>query len=225
MEPLVLQIYDLMAEALHIDPAVFAASHRRHFSEMRCNYYLASSPAEIANVENAGHSGALPSAAPTQHRISPHKDFTDFTILAPDPAARYPHLQIAARGDQPYRLCPYDEECLAILLGEPMEKWSNGRWFAPLHCVDVPTKPEEMSAKYTMAYFRNPDYETIIAASGQCTARKFPDVSVADHWWGMFERSKRAFGVQFEVGPQGFSAKKLAGGAGAAETPVEAARR
>jgi isopenicillin N synthase-like dioxygenase len=185
-EPLVRTLYDLIAEALGMDAAVFHRTHGRHFSECRCNYYL-----EVVGED----SGVVPPALPGQRRISAHKDFTDFTILAPDPSASYPHLQIAARDGESYRMVPFDETCLTVLLGEPMQKWSNDRWFAPLHRVDLPSKEDEMGAKYTMAYFRNPDYETVIAAPAAAADRVYPDITVQEHWWGMYNRSSKAFGV------------------------------
>lgn len=96
-EPLVLELCDLIAQALGMDAAIFHQTHSRHFSECRCNYYL--------EIENKGSDGVLP-ALPGQRRISAHNHFTDFAILAPDPVAKYPHLQIAARDGETYRLVP-----------------------------------------------------------------------------------------------------------------------
>ena len=76
-----------------------------------------------------------------------------------------------------------------------MQKWSNDRWFAPLHRVDLPQGEEEMGAKYTMAYFRNADYETVIAAPREAGERVYQDITVGEHWWGMYHRSSQAFGV------------------------------
>ena len=76
-----------------------------------------------------------------------------------------------------------------------MQKWSNDRWFAPMHRVDLPRAPEEMGAKHTLAYFRNADYETVIAAPAPEPARVYPDITVGQQWWGMYRRSTKAFGV------------------------------
>ena len=46
-----------------------------------------------------------------------------------------PRTQVASRGDERWRFVPYDDGCFTVLLGEPMQKWSNDRWFAPLHCA------------------------------------------------------------------------------------------
>jgi hypothetical protein len=56
-----------------------------------------------------------------------------------------------------------------------------------------------MGEKYTLAYLRNPDYEAVIAASTLRARRLYPDISVGEHWWGMYNRSKGAFGVKFDV--------------------------
>ena len=196
VEPLVRELYDLIAEALGMDAAVFHHARSRHFSECRCNYYL--------EIEDSGLCG-VPPTLPGQRRISAHKDFTDFTILSPDRAARYPHLQIAARDGESYRLVPYDDTCVTVLLGEPMQKWSNDRWFAPLHRVDVPVREDEMGAKYTMAYFCNPDYETVIAAPVAAAERMYADITVGEHWWGMYHSSRKAFGVDLTSKPSGRS--------------------
>ena len=76
-----------------------------------------------------------------------------------------------------------------------MQKWSNDRWFAPMHRVDLPRAPEEMGAKHTLAYFRNADYETVIAAPAPAPGRVYPDITVGQQWWGMYRRSTKAFGV------------------------------
>ena len=130
MEPLARSLYDLMAEVLGIDAAVFRKAHSRHFSECRCNHYLAvadrsaaGQAAEAVPAKTAHAADAVPAVFVGQRRISAHKDFTDFTILAPDPHAAYAHLQIAARGgdaDASYRMVPYDATCFVVLLGRPV---------------------------------------------------------------------------------------------------------
>jgi len=84
MELLVHQVNELISQALGTDHVMFSAAHRRHFSEVRCNRYIA--PSEGA-------------AIPGQRWISPHKDFTDFSILAPVPGSPHQHLIVAARDD------------------------------------------------------------------------------------------------------------------------------
>eukprot|EP00802_Teleaulax_amphioxeia_P012767 Tamp_12812.p1 GENE.Tamp_12812~~Tamp_12812.p1 ORF type:complete len:159 (+),score=15.48 Tamp_12812:296-772(+) len=151
MEPMVQELYELIAEILDIEASVFRASHRRHFSECRCNYYLASAlQGQEDGAQQGQEDSAQPPTLPGQKRISPHVDFTDFTLLAPDASASYPHLQVAGREGGPWKMVPFDARCLTLLLGEPMQKWSNDRWFAPLHCVDLPRTRQEMGPKYTL---------------------------------------------------------------------------
>ena len=118
----------MMAEALEMPKDSFDSCHERHFSELRCNNYFGSKDSPVEG----------------QRWISAHKDFTDFSILAPDHSYPHPALALAGRDDQidEEDLAPYFSDCFTVVIGQPMQKRSNYRWFAPLHCVPVPKSPE-----------------------------------------------------------------------------------
>ena len=106
-----------------------------HFSELRAVYYPASDVSMPSDPVCAG-----------QHRISPHKDFSLFTILlsgvtTTQKAARHDaHLWLASReGSNTHAteavqrkdlwcplVCP--DQHLLVILGEPMQRWTNDVW-------------------------------------------------------------------------------------------------
>jgi len=56
---------------------------------------------------------------------------------------------------------PFIDGTILINLGELLERWTNGHYKATVHRVCLP--PKANSARYSIAYFGHPNYETVIS--------------------------------------------------------------
>eukprot|EP00658_Telonema_sp_P-2_P000319 TRINITY_DN10113_c0_g1_i9.p1 TRINITY_DN10113_c0_g1~~TRINITY_DN10113_c0_g1_i9.p1 ORF type:complete len:398 (-),score=122.18 TRINITY_DN10113_c0_g1_i9:280-1329(-) len=182
IEPLVENIYTSMGEILGFAPGTFR--NKRDFSEFQANYYLATAP-------QPGDSKVAP-VLKQQTRMCPHKDGTDFTLIGSDPSVPHSHLTTAPREgrealpEQPN--VPFKVDTLVILIGTAMEKWSNGRWYAPVHKVEMPSEQEYGQPRVSMIHFLHSDYDKTVTPPPltKPEERKYLDMTVQDHFWSPF---------------------------------------
>eukprot|EP00656_Telonema_subtile_P049549 TRINITY_DN6188_c0_g1_i1.p1 TRINITY_DN6188_c0_g1~~TRINITY_DN6188_c0_g1_i1.p1 ORF type:complete len:237 (-),score=47.80 TRINITY_DN6188_c0_g1_i1:73-783(-) len=182
IKPLQNQIYGVMAEILGFPEEVF--QHERDFSEFQGNYYLATAPQP--------DSPTVKPVLERQTRMCPHKDGTDFTLLAADPSVPHSHLTTAGRAGKEALPSapnvPYTEDTLVILIGTALQKWSNDRWYAPVHSVEMPSEEEVGKARVSIVHFVHADYDKTLTAppSVKLSDRNYADMSIRDHFWSPF---------------------------------------
>ena len=183
LQGIVENIYELIAEVLGYPYEEL--SFHRHCQEYQGNFYL-----KTVSDDNAKE---VPVVTKGQRWMRPHRDGTDFSILANDPAIPRSHLSCAPRnGDLPDTPnVPYREDCLTILLGTAGQKRSNDRWFAPLHCVELPSNEDANTARVTLVHFIYADYDSVISAPPSVCQkeRKWADMTVQDHYFSPIYQS------------------------------------
>jgi isopenicillin N synthase-like dioxygenase len=151
-----------------------------HSSFLRLNHYPFSDPLAGTDAPATGPFG-----------ISQHSDAGAITVLLQDEVAG---LQVLREGSW-IDVTPLAGS-LTINIGDMLQVWSNDRYRAPLHRVQASIGV----ARYSAAYFCNPDYNTIVAplastVSKANTARYHP-VS-----WAEFRRL-RALGDYGDYGEE-----------------------
>ena len=178
---LALQLMAVCCEGIGADRDTLEHHFKRgHSSFLRLNHYPFTDP--LAGAE-------APPAGP--HGISQHSDAGAITVLLQDELAG---LQVL-RGGTWVDVTPM-AGALTINIGDMLQVWSNDRYRAPLHRVRASTK----MARYSAAYFCNPDYSTVVAplspAVTTAKAARYQPIS-----WAEFRRL-RALGDYGDYGEE-----------------------
>lgn len=151
-----------------------------HSSFLRLNHYPLTDP--LAGVD-------APPAGP--YGISQHSDAGAITVLLQDGLAA---LQVLKDGSW-VGVTPVPET-LTVNIGDMLQVWSNDRYRAPLHRV----RASSQMARYSAAYFCNPDYSTIVAPlSTTVSTTKAPHYQPIS--WAEFRRM-RAIGDYGDYGEE-----------------------
>lgn len=117
-----------------------------HSSFTRLNHYPVEDPLGASGAPEPGPLG-----------ISHHSDAGALTVLLQDDI---PGLQVS-HGERWCDVSPV-KNTLTINIGDMMQVWSNDRYRAPLHRV----KASEGQNRFSIAYFLNPSYSTIVSPLG-----------------------------------------------------------
>lgn len=125
-----------------------------HSSFLRLNHYPFKDPLAGADAPPAGPYG-----------ISQHSDAGAITVLLQDEVAG---LQVL-KNDSWVDVTPV-ADTLTINVGDMLQVWSNDRYIAPLHRVRASSE----MARYSAAYFCNPDYSTVVAPLSNATSAAEP---------------------------------------------------
>ena len=140
---LALQLIAVCCEGLGADGDTLERHFRcGHSSFLRLNYYPSIDPLSGADAPPAGPYG-----------ISQHSDAGAITVLLQDELAG---LEVLRDGLW-VEVAPM-AGALTINIGDMLQVWSNDRYLAPLHRV----RASGERARYSTAYFCNPDYSTIV---------------------------------------------------------------
>jgi isopenicillin N synthase-like dioxygenase len=178
---LALELISLCCEGIGADQAILARHFQRgHTSFLRLNHYPSTD--HLAEVE-------APPAGP--YGISQHSDAGAITVLLQDEVAG---LQVL-REDSWEDVTPV-ADTLTINIGDMLQVWSNDRYRAPLHRVRASAE----KARYSAAYFCNPDNETVVAP----LSSTLPDNALAHYHpieWAEFRRL-RAMGDYGDYGEE-----------------------
>jgi isopenicillin N synthase-like dioxygenase len=141
---LALQLMQWCCRGLGADPNTLDCHFQHgHSSFLRLNHYPFTDPLAAADAPPAGDYG-----------ISQHSDAGAITVLLQDDVAG---LQVLRNGSW-IDINPV-ADTLTINIGDMLQVWSNDRYRAPLHRVRASTQV----ARYSAAYFCNPDYNTVVA--------------------------------------------------------------
>jgi isopenicillin N synthase-like dioxygenase len=178
---LALQLLALCCEGLGARGDVLHHHFQRgHSSFLRLNHYPLNDHLKGLNAPSSGPFG-----------ISEHTDAGAITVLLQDEVAG---LQV--RRNRCWIDVAPEAGSLTINIGDMLQVWSNDRYRAPLHRV----RASETAARYSAAYFCNPDYNTIVAPLPQTVsavdAIRYQSVS-----WAEFRRL-RALGDYGDYGQE-----------------------
>jgi isopenicillin N synthase-like dioxygenase len=148
-----------------------------HTSFLRLNYY----PVEL------GEAGA--SSEPLG--IHPHTDAGALTVLSVD---QVPGLQVLHEGH--WLTMEARDDALVINIGDMVQVWSNDRYHAPLHRVDV----SKEKPRYSAPFFLNPAYSADYAPLASTVDEQHP-ARYRSINWGEF-RALRALGDYDDYGKE-----------------------
>jgi isopenicillin N synthase-like dioxygenase len=149
VEGLVGELMRMFALALRLDEEYFVPFYTPYIGVVRMNLYgrLVEEP------------------EPDQIRIGAHTDLGGFTVLSADTVAG--GLQIQDFDGNWHDVNP-PENSFVINLGDLMQTWTNDRWRATLHRVTNPQTPEQNIDRLSVAFFANPNPETVCECIPTC---------------------------------------------------------
>jgi isopenicillin N synthase-like dioxygenase len=144
----------LIARDLGLPPAYFAP----HFTEPMATLRLLSYPAATGAVDEIG-AGA-------------HTDYGALTLLLTDGA---PGLQVRPRGAD-WQDVPHIDGAFVVNIGDCLMRWSNDTYVSTPHRVLPPPR-----ARQSVAFFLDPNPDSVIEALPGTGAPKYPAVTAADY--------------------------------------------
>jgi isopenicillin N synthase-like dioxygenase len=149
VEELAGQLMRLFALALRLDEEYFLSFYTPYIGVQRMNLY----------------SRLVEEPRPDQIRIGAHTDLGGFTVLSADPVSGGLQIQDL---DGNWHDVDAPENSFVINLGDLMQAWTNDRWRATLHRVVNPRTPEQNVDRLSVAFFANPNPETVCECIPTC---------------------------------------------------------
>ncbi len=163
MSELILFLMRLVSLALELDETYFDDKVDRSIGAMRLNYY------PPAGLEEAV--GQLPASA--------HTDYGGFTILSGDDSPG--GLQVRGRNEQ-WIDVKTEPMVFVVNIGDLLMRWTNDRWLSNLHRVVYPNSPNLSSdGRLSIAFFNQPNYDTVIECLPSLGPAKYPPVLSGDY--------------------------------------------
>lgn len=161
-----LRVLGLLEHALGMEPGTFSRTHTLWSPMGKCVFRMLHYP-PIDNSEeypdNVWRAGA-------------HTDFSALTLLFQRPGET--GLECASnplshRSDGIIRYTPVDPEagCISCNIGDMLMKMSDGRLLSNLHRVRMPLAESAASSRYSMAFFLQPDGDTVVESKKYGTHR------------------------------------------------------
>ena len=176
MESLADELMGLMARALGLKEDWFDDKIDQHISNLVVNHYPAqrTPPAE------------------GQIRRGAHTDYGSLTILYQDenPGG----LQVQLR-DKVWADVPHIPGSFVINLGDLMAAWTNDRWVSTMHRVANPKPEFHDTARMSVAFFHQPNYDAQIRCIPTCTTADDPPhhETVTSGQWVLDKLSKSVY--------------------------------
>lgn len=155
METLSTDLMRLMAIALDLDELWFDDKIAHHISNLVANYY----PPQPEPP------------APGQLRRGAHTDYGSLTVLYQDDRPGGLQVQLA---DGAWADVPHIPGSFVINLGDLMAAWTNDRWRSTMHRVVNPPRDAAGSARVSIPFFHQPDYDAEIVCIPTCTTPDDP---------------------------------------------------
>ncbi len=107
-----------------------------------------------------------------QLRAGAHTDYGSLTILQKDDAPG--GLQVQDH-DGSWIDVPHVPGSFVVNLGDLMAEWTNDRWRSTMHRVVMPeTGQREVSDRYSMAFFHQPNYDAVVECIATCCSADNP---------------------------------------------------
>ncbi len=154
-----LEILTLLAEVLAIPAEFFTSRARWATWTQNVNWYPS------LKTVGAVHQG--------QMRVGPHSDFGTLSLLDRQPGVGGLQVWSATNG---WSTPPYDPRSLAVVLGDLMQLWTDGRWRALRHRVLPPSQQAPEEELVSLVFFFEADPDTVVTpleppAGGGCGMR------------------------------------------------------
>lgn len=157
MTKLAAEIMSLFALSLNLNEDWFNDKIDRHMTNLTANYY----PAQPE----------LPQ--PGQLRKGEHSDWGSLTILSREEAPG--GLQVRMP-DGEWLNVPDVADAFVINIGDLMSVWTNNRWVSTRHRVVNPPREQSHRARYSLAFFHQPNFDALIECLPGCSSETNPSV-------------------------------------------------
>ncbi|AFA75971.1 oxidoreductase, 2OG-Fe(II) oxygenase superfamily [Gordonia polyisoprenivorans VH2] len=166
MRALALDLLELLATSIGLDPLWFAARCGRSPHSLNINRYPA--------LNRTG-----PVAA-GQYRIAPHTDFGTITILDRQPG--YGGLQVCTREGE-WIDAPVVPDTYTINIGDLLARWTGDRWTSTVHRVLPPSAQAPDEELISLIFFYEANLDEVVKAFPPPVGREntYAPVSVADY--------------------------------------------
>jgi isopenicillin N synthase-like dioxygenase len=151
MAELAHRLLTLMAAGLGLPSTYFDPFVDRHTSAQRALRY----PALGGRAPDRG-----------QLRAGAHTDYGTLTILRQDDGPG--GLEVLAP-DGPWVPVPPRRDAFVVNLGDSLARWTNDQWRSTLHRVVVPAGDDGRTARQSMAFFHNANWDAVIECLPTCT--------------------------------------------------------
>lgn len=155
MTDLAAEIMRLFALALDLEENWFNDKIDRHMTNLTANYY----PAQPEPPE------------PGQLRKGEHSDWGSLTILSREEAPG--GLQVRMPTEE-WLDVPDVPNAFVINIGDLMSVWTNNRWVSTRHRVINPPRHQSHRARYSLAFFHQPNFDTLIECLPGCASKTNP---------------------------------------------------
>jgi isopenicillin N synthase-like dioxygenase len=156
----------IFADALGVDPQVFASVTDHSIDVLRMNHYAL--PPGVA----------IKQGTPTG--MGAHTDYGIVTVLWADAV---PGLQVLG-GDGVWHDVQPAEGALLVNLGDLTARWTHERWRSTLHRVQPPVVDGRIVRRRSAAYFHDGNFDALIETIASCRGADGsddPPIRVADH--------------------------------------------
>jgi validamycin A dioxygenase len=140
-----LQVLEMLAVVLGVPEDFFTSQARRATWTQNVNWYPPL--ATVGMVQ------------PGQMRVGPHFDFGSLSLL--DRQLGVGGLEVWST-DGGWGVPPYDPSSLAVILGDLMNRWTDGRWRALRHRVLPPSPEAPAEELFSLVFFFEADPDTVI---------------------------------------------------------------
>jgi isopenicillin N synthase-like dioxygenase len=176
MADLARRLLTLMATGLGLRSTYFDRFVDRHTSAQRALRY----PALGGRAPDRG-----------QLRAGAHTDYGTLTILRQDEGPG--GLEVLAP-DGHWIPVPPQPGAFVVNLGDALARWTNDQWRSTLHRVVVPAGDDGRTARQSMAFFHNANWDAVIECLPTCTGPgdppRYPPVTAGQHLMGKFRATQ-----------------------------------
>lgn len=140
------EMLTVMATILQIQPDYFTSRAQRATWTQNVNWY--------PSLQTVG------SVHTDQMRVGPHSDFGSLSLLDRQPGVG--GLEVWNEDDG-WFAPPYDPDSIAVILGDLMHIWTDGRWRALRHRVLAPSAKAPDEELVSLVFFFEADPDTVVA--------------------------------------------------------------
>jgi isopenicillin N synthase-like dioxygenase len=176
MAELAHRLLTLMAAGLGLASTYFDPFVDRHTSAQRALRY----PALGGRAPERG-----------QLRAGAHTDYGTLTILRQDDGPG--GLEVLAP-DERWIPVPPQPDAFVVNLGDSLARWTNDQWRSTLHRVVVPAGDDGRTARQSMAYFHNANWDAVIECLPTChgpgNPPRYPPVTAGRHLMDKFRATQ-----------------------------------
>lgn len=154
LERLAMDLMRLFALALDLPGSWFDDKFDHHSTSLAANFYP-----------------PRPDGPPPGHRKAEHTDWGTLTILYRDESAG--GLQVLDR-DGRWLEVPAVPGAFVVNIGDLMALWTNDRWTSTVHRVVHPAGEQAHRARYSIAFFHQPNQDALISCIPTCSGPDDP---------------------------------------------------